>query len=367
MWIEFHASRARLSPYRPEAQPRMEQSVMNPDFRTGTPGRPFVGGVSRRTAMAGLGALALSAFASAKASTWPSKPIRVLVGAQAGGLTDMFARRYGEFLAGQLGQPVVVENKPGVSGILAADYVAKSAPDGHTLAFVIHSAVWGGRVLYNKMPFDPDRDLVPVALFPGGPAVVAVNSKLPISTPEELLAYARTKRASMGTYSPGSWPHMIADTWSRKLGVEVLAVHYKGEAPMWMDVAAGHVTAGAGSYQALLPHIQTGAARPIAILGSYRCPGLPDVPTFEEYGMTDPILAVNGWLPLCAPAGTPPDVIQRIAQGMQDAYKSPKVQEFHKTVGIPNGPTDLAETQRRWREDAPVWIRMSEQLGLKLD
>lgn len=324
------------------------------------------GRITRRSLIVGIGAAAASGLAVAQ-SSWAKKPVRIIVGAQAGGLTDIYARRYGEFLGAGLGQPVVVENKPGVSGILAADYVAKSAPDGHTLAFVIHSAVWGGRVLYKKMPFDPDRDLAPISLFPGGPAVVAVHSKLPISKPAELLAYARTKPTSMGTYSPASWPHMIADTWSRSLGKEMLAVHYKGEAPMWMDVASGQVTVGAGSYQAVAPHLQSGAVRPIAILGSYRCPSLPDIPTFTEYGMTEPILALNGWLPLCAPAGTPRAIQEDIAGAMTEAFKAPKIQEFHKTVGIPNGPTSIEETQRRWRDEGPAWIAMSKQLGLTLD
>ncbi|WP_431777531.1 Bug family tripartite tricarboxylate transporter substrate binding protein [Ottowia caeni] len=261
-----------------------------------------------------------------------------------GGLTDSFARRYGESIAAKLGQPVIVENRPGASGMLAADFVAKSAPDGHTLAFVIHTAVWGGRVLYKKMPYDPDRDLAPVSLFPGGPAVMAVNAKLPISKPSELLEYAKSKRAAMGTYSPGSWPHMIANTWSRSLGIDFLPVHYKGETPMWMDVATGQVTAGVGSYQALLPHLHSGAVRPVAILGSYRCPGLPDIPTFTEYGMAEPILALNGWLPLCAPAGTPRHIQEKIASALTEAFNSPKIQEFHKTVGIPTGPTGFEET-----------------------
>lgn len=322
--------------------------------------------VSRRSAIVGLGAAALAPLGHAS-SAWPSKPIRIIVGAQAGGLTDTYARRYGEVVSARLGQPVIVENKPGASGILAADYVAKSAPDGHTLAFVIHSAVWGGRVLYKKMPYDPDRDLAPIALFPGGPAVVAVNAKLPITKPAELLEYARAHPTAMGTYSPASWPHMIANTWNRKLGIDMLAVHYKGEAPMWMDVASGQVTAGAGSYQAVVPHLHSGAVRPIAILGSYRCPSLPDIPTFTEFGMTEPVLALNGWLPLCAPAGAPRDIQQRLAGAMTEAFSSPRIQEFHKLVGIPNGPTGLEEAARRWRDEGPAWVAMSQQLGLTLD
>lgn len=330
------------------------------------PGVQSRSSITRRAVIAGMGAAALPGISLAQ-TPWPSKPIRIVVGAQAGGLTDSYARRYGEFLAAKLGQPVIVENKAGASGILAADLVAKSAPDGHTLAFVIHTAVWAGRVLYKKLPFDPDRDLAPISLFPGGPAVMAVNAKLPISKPAELLAYAKGKPASMGTYSPGSWPHVIADTWKRTLGVDLLPVHYKGENPMWMDVASGQVTAGVGSYQALTPHLHSGAVRPIAILGSYRCPGLPDIPTFTEYGMTEPILGLNGWLPLCAPAGTPRHIQEQLASGFTEAFNSPKVQEFHKTVGIPNGPTGLEESQRRWRDESPFWINTSKQLGIKLD
>lgn len=311
-------------------------------------------------------ATALPTVSSAQGA-WPNKAIKIVVGSTAAGLTDLYARQYGEYIGQKLGQPVVIENKPGASGTIGSDLVAKAAPDGYTFLVTISTSLWHARVLYRKLPFDADKDLAPIAFFPAGALALAVNASLPIRNVKEYVDYAKKSPTTMGTYAPASWPHMIADTWNRNYGLSIQPVHYKGEAPMWVDVSTGQVTGGIGSFQALKGYIDRGAIRPIAVVGSSRSPRLPDVPTFGEQGLKDPIFVLNGWIPMCAPAGTPEPILQRMSDLIQEAFHSPKIKAMHESFGIPDRPTTLAESRKRWKDDAPEWIATADKLGIKLD
>ena len=315
-------------------------------------------------AAAGIAA-ALPRFAIGQAA-WPSKPIRIVVGTATGGLTDNFARQYGDFIARKFGQPVVVENRTGASGTIAADVVAKSPPDGHTFLVTISTTVWAARVLYRKLPFNPDRDLVPVTLFPSGALLMAVHDKLPVKTPKEYIEYARKNRATFGTYSPASLPHMIADTMGRTRGVEIEPVHYKGETPMWIDIASGQVNAALGSHQAMLAHIQRGNLRPIAAWGG-RSPRMPEIPTFQELGFDEPVFKLNGWMPMCAPAGTPEDILRKVSAAIIEARHSDKLKQVHDSFGVPDVPPTLDEARKIWKTEAPEWVATADRLGVKLD
>jgi tripartite-type tricarboxylate transporter receptor subunit TctC len=332
-------------------------------------GVPAVAGSRRRLIVTTLGAGVLATaprFAIGQAA-WPSKSVRIIVTNPPGGLTDAYARQYGEFLSRKFGQPFVVDNRPGAGGTIAADALAKSAPDGYTLMVAIQTPMWNGRVLYRSLPYNPDTAFAPISLLPSGALVMAVNANLPIRTPDDFVAWAAKNPATMGTYAAGSWPHMIADTWNRTRGLKIEAIHYKGEPPMWVDVSMGQVTAGVGSYGAMKTYIDRNQIRPIAVVGQRRSPRLPDVPTFVEQGHKDPVFALEGWLPMVAPAGTPQDIQERVAQAMIEAYATPKVQAMHESYGIPNGPTGLEEARRRWKEDAPQWVALADRLGIKLD
>jgi tripartite-type tricarboxylate transporter receptor subunit TctC len=330
---------------------------------------PALAGSRRRAILATLGAGVLATaprFAIGQAA-WPSKPVRIIVTNPPGGLTDAYARQYGEFLSRKFGQPFVVDNRPGAGGTIAADALAKSAPDGYTLMVAIQTPMWNGRVLYRSLPYNPDTAFAPISLLPSGALVMAVNANLPIRTPDDFVAWAAKNPATMGTYAAGSWPHMIADTWNRTRGLKIEAIHYKGEPPMWVDVSMGQVTGGVGSYGAMKTYIDRNQIRPIAVVGQRRSPRLPDVPTFVEQGHKDPVFALEGWLPMVAPAGTPQDIQEKVAQAMIEGYATPKIQAMHESYGIPNGPTGLEEARRRWREDAPQWVALADRLGIKLD
>ena len=332
-------------------------------------GVPAVAGSRRRLIVTTLGAGVLATaprFAIGQAA-WPSKSVRIIVTNPPGGLTDAYARQYGEFLSRKFGQPFVVDNRPGAGGTIAADALAKSAPDGYTLMVATQTPMWNGRVLYRSLPYNPDTAFAPISLLPSGALVMAVNANLPIRTPDDFVAWAAKNPATMGTYAAGSWPHMIADTWNRTRGLKIEAIHYKGEPPMWVDVSSGQVTGGVGSYGALKTYLDRGQVRPIAVVGPRRSPRLPDVPTFVEQGHKDPVFALEGWLPLVAPAGTPQDIQEKLAQAMIEAYATPKIQAMHETYGIPNGPTGLEEARRRWKDEAPQWVALADRLGIKLD
>ena len=303
---------------------------------------------------------------AAKPAAWPVKPIRIIVAFPPGGLTDAYARMYAEQLTAKLGQSVVVENKPGAGAIIGIEAVAKSPADGYTLLMTTSGTVWQNRVLYNKLPYNLDRDLTPIALFPSGPLVVAVTEKVPARNMREFIEFAKTNTTSMGTYAPGSYPHMVADQTNRTDGTKMLSVHYRGEAPMWVDVASGQLQIAIGSYQAFNT-VQGRGVRPIGVTGLYRSPKLPDVPTLVEQGIEGNLVKLEGGLPLMAPTGTPEAVLQILSRVAVEGANSERAAKLRESFAIPNQPKNLAETRRDWARDVPIWIKLAVDLGIKLD
>jgi tripartite-type tricarboxylate transporter receptor subunit TctC len=300
-------------------------------------------------------------------AVWPSRPIRIVVGFPAGGLTDGLARTYGEYMATQLGQPVIIDNRPGAAGMLAGGEVAKAAPDGHTLWFTLSSTLAQNRVLFKKMPYDPDKDFVHVAGFSAGPLPMAVPVASPVRTFSDLLALGRKQRITLGNYAAGSYPQMLAQHMTSRMGAEVEPVPYKGEAPMWLDVVSGQLTAGQGSVLGVMPHVQSARVRAIAVSTRNRSPLLVDVPTFVEQGFTDPVFTVEGWLGLFAPTGTPREIVQRMSDLVQEGASSPRVQQLSKTFGMPDKPWSAAEFERVDSQIKPIWINLARELNVTLD
>ena len=309
--------------------------------------------------------VALPAVAATPAR-WPSKPIRIVVAFPPGGLTDAYARLYAEQLTAKFGVAAVVDNKPGAGGIIAIDAVAKAPADGYTLLMTTSGTVWQNRVLYSKLPYNLDKDLVPIAHFPSGPLVVAVGDKVPARTMREFIDYAKVTPSSMGTYAPGSYPHMVADQLNRSEGTKLQAVHYRGEAPMWVDVASGQLQIAIGSYQAFAT-VATRGVRPIGVTGSYRSPKLPDVPTLVEQGVGGRLVALEGALPLMVPAGTPEAVQQALSRVVVEGANTERAAKLRDSFAIPNKPQNLQDTRREWEEVVPVWIKLAVDLGIKLD
>jgi tripartite-type tricarboxylate transporter receptor subunit TctC len=304
--------------------------------------------------------------ATRAAGDWPTKPIRIVVAFPPGGLTDAYARLYAEHLTAKFGVTAVVDNKPGAGAIIGIDAVAKSPPDGYTLLMTTSGTVWQNRVLYTKLPYNLDKDIVPVALFPSGPLVVGVPEKLGINTYRELLAYAKTNDINMGSYAPGSYPQMVADQANRSEGTKIVTINYKGESPMWIDVASGQVQVAIGSFQAFNTVASRGV-KAIGVTGSYRSPKLPDVPTLVEQGVQGRLVQLEGGLPLMAPAGTPEAVLRALSQVVVEGANTARAARVRETFAIPNKPKNLAETRADWARDVPVWVKLAVDLGIKLD
>lgn len=304
--------------------------------------------------------------ALSQTAKWPTKQIRIVVAFPPGGLTDAYARMYAEQLTAKFGVPAVVENKPGAGAIIGIDNVVKSPADGYSLLMTTSGTVWQNRVLYTKLPYNLDKDLVPIAFFPSGPLVVGISDKIPAKNMREFIEYAKKNPTNMGTYAPGSIPHMAADQINRAEGTKIVPVHYRGESPMWVDVAGGQVQIAIGSYQAFNT-VQTRGVRAIGVTGPLRSPKLPDVPTLQEQGISGNFFVLEGGLPLLAPAGTPQDVLQALSSVVVEGANTERAAKLRESFAIPNKPKNLAETRKEWDRDVPIWIKMAVDLGIKLD
>ncbi len=230
--------------------------------------------------------------------------------------------------------------------MIALEALSKSPPDGHTIGFTTSGTLWQNRVLYRKLPYDADRP-DPVSFFPSGPLVMAVNDRIPVRTVTEFIEWAKRNNTSMGTYAPASYPHMVADTINRVHGTKIESIHYKGEAPMWVDVASNQVQVAIGSFQAFNTVASKGLVRPLGVTGRFRSPRLPDVPTLTEAGMKDVLVTLDGWLPMIAPAAPP----SRSSRGSPRSRSSGRVaagRAAARDLRDPaNRPTPLEESRRR--------------------
>jgi tripartite-type tricarboxylate transporter receptor subunit TctC len=290
------------------------------------------------------------------ADPWPSRPIRILVGFPAGGQTDVIARAFGSFLAKELGQPVVVENKAGAGGTLAAQELKRSAADGHTLMYAIGTTLILNR-LYNKnLGYDADKDFSILSMIPGGGAPLVAASKLNVGNLAEFVAYARkTEKVNVGTYAPGSFAHMLIEQLNTQFGLKLEPVHYRGEAPMWSDLAGGSIDAAIGSYTAAASVIESGRAKAIAISRS-RIGKLPDVKTFREQGTTSRAFDLLTFQSCVASSATPTEIKTRLAGLLLEASKSDRVKELLATFGIEEPAMGMEAAQKLYFDELPVWL-----------
>jgi tripartite-type tricarboxylate transporter receptor subunit TctC len=323
--------------------------------------RPTRRDVLRYGSFTALAALPAPAIAQA----WPSKAIRIIVTYPAGGLTDVFARAYGEYVSQKVGQPVVVENKTGAAGAIGAEMVKSSPADGYTLMFTNSTTMIMNKVLFKKLPYDPDKDFALVAWFNTGHLPTIINKDVPARNVAEFAAWARDRKVSLATYGAGSYAHVVTETLNRHYGLKMEAVHYRGEALMWQDVASGAVQGASGSYASASAVLQTGAGRPIAVPTMERMKKLPDVPTFYEQGLTEKAFQVRGWVGCAAPAGTPDDVVQKLSDLIVEAGKTERIQKIIDTFGIDEAARDRTYFKKVLDEEGPVWLDVIKSLNIE--
>ena len=312
-----------------------------------------------------LGTAAALLPAPALAQAWPARPIKIVCTYPPGGLTDVFARAYGEYVSQKVGQPVVVENKAGAAGAIGAELVKQSPPDGYTLMFTNSTTMMQNKVLFKKLPYDPDKDFTLVAWFNTGHLPTAVNKDVPVKNIPEFAAWAKERKVSAATYGAGSYAHVVAESINKHYGLKMEAVHYRGEALMWQDMASGAVQTASGSYATMLPFLQSGSVKVIAVPTLERMKKLPDVPTFHEQGLTEKSFQVRGWVGCAAPVGTPDAIVQKLSDLMVEGGKTERVQKILDTFGIDEAARDRAYFKKVIDEEGPVWLDVVRSLNLE--
>ncbi len=317
-------------------------------------------------ASAGAGAGLVAPRAFAQTGPYPNRQVKIVVGAQTGGLSDAYARLFAEQFTNRFNVPCVVENKGGAGGILAIEAVVKAPPDGYTLLSTTTGQVWQTRVMYKKLPFDLARDIAPITVFPSGPLIVAVQEKMGVKNLDELIEYARKNECSSGSYAPASYPHVLAETLNKQFGCKFQAIQYKGEGPMWIEMGSGQLQMCVGSYQAFSTVASKGV-RPIATTGPIRSPKLPDLPLLTEQGLKAPIARLEGGLALTTSSGVPVEILELLSKVAVEGNDTPRARALRENFAIPNATGGRAEALRLWRDDAPVWIKEVSALGVTLD
>jgi tripartite-type tricarboxylate transporter receptor subunit TctC len=291
----------------------------------------LITGIDRRRFLAAAALLAARG-AGAQPGAYPSTPVKLLVGFAPGGAVDIIARAIGQLIAPGLGQPVVVENKPGAGTNIALRALIDSAPDGHTLMLTANS-IAANPTLYQPPPFDMARDFTPVALIGRVPVVLAVNAQTPIDSIAKLIAMSKASPRSVSYGSPGngSTPHLAIELFERAAGIELNHVPYKGGAPALNDAIAGHLQAVAVNALEALPHVRSGKLRVLAVLSPTRSPIFPDAPTIAESGFAG--FEASVWYGVVGPAGLPPAVVARVHAEVQKALAAPELAERLTSAG----------------------------------
>jgi tripartite-type tricarboxylate transporter receptor subunit TctC len=296
---------------------------------------------------------------------WPNKPIKIVCTYPPGGLTDIFSRAYGDFIAQKTGQTVVVENKTGAAGAIGAELVAKSPADGYTLMFTNSTTMVQNKVLFKKLPYDPDKDFVLVSWHDTGHLPTVVHKDVPVNNMAELAQWAKGRKVSFATYGIGSYAHVVIETLNRHHGYNIEAVHYRGEGAMWPDVSSGTVQGASGSYASSLPTLQTGNARMIAVPTLKRMKKMPNVATFYEQGLKDMAFQVRGWVGCCAPAGTSPEIQQKLSAMMVEGGKTERVQKILDQFGIDGAAEDATYFRKVLDEEGPVVLDIIRSFNIE--
>jgi tripartite-type tricarboxylate transporter receptor subunit TctC len=260
-------------------------------------------------------------------NAWPTKPVRIVVAYPAGGGIDVMARQLAGKLSGPWGQPVVVENKPGANTILAADAVAKAAPDGHTILFTTDATFSINPHLYAKLPYDAQRDFIPVTMLVLLQQMLVAHPSLPANTLPELISLARQKPGSINyaSYGSGSQPHLAGEMLKHKAGIDLVHVPYKGISLAVPAVMAGEVQLTFSGIATGMGPLKGGRIKAIAIGGKSRSPLLPQVPTFAELGY--PEVETHAWFGLFLPAGSPGDAVSRIHKDVKQILDEPEFRQ----------------------------------------
>jgi len=314
--------------------------------------------ILRRASALALAAAGLALSGAAMAQAWPAKPITLVVPFPSGGTTDVLARALGDQLSKSLGQPVIVENRPGAGATVGADYVAKNKPDGYTLLMgAVHHTI--ATSVYKKLPYSFEKDLAPVAPVAMVPNVLVINAaKTPAKNVSELVALA--KRASpefaYGSNGNGTAQHLIGTQFQAATGAPLLHVPYKGSGPLTTDLLGGQVTMSFDTLTPVLQHIKSGKLRALAVTTAKRSSVLPDVPTLEEAGLKG--FDIGTWFGVMAPVATPEPVVTRLNAEIVKIVKSPDFQQRMQAIGAEPMTSTPKEFARRIQDETVKFAKL---------
>jgi tripartite-type tricarboxylate transporter receptor subunit TctC len=306
------------------------------------------------------------AATSAIAQTYPTKPIHLIVPFPPGGASDLTARTLGQKMSEGLGQPIVIDNKPGANGVVGIDVAAKAPADGYTLLLTDRGSLTVNPWLYQKLAYDPVKDFAYVGIITDGPYVLVANPKLGVSSVKELVALSKSKPGTLtyASYGVGSMAQLNLEAFNQKMGTDMLHVPYKGAGPAAQAAVSGEVGVTIATVPAVQGFIKDGRLRALAVGADKRFAVLPDVPTMTEAGASADIL-VPTYFALLAPAGTPPPIVARLNAEMKKALADPQVVERLASAGlVPNGgsPEQMAASVK---SDLPRFQALVKSIGIK--
>ena len=321
--------------------------------------------ISKMMHAAALAAVVVAA-APALAQSYPTKPIRIVAPSTPGDAPDVIARLVADKLSVALGQQVVVDNKPGAGGVVGSESVAKSAPDGYTLIMGNAGSHGINAAVYSKLPYDIQRDFAPVSQVAIAPNVMVINPSVPANSVAEFIAYAKSQpgKLSYASGGNGSSAHMSMELFKSMAGIDVQHIPYKGSSPALTDLIGGQVAVFIGNMPPTVPHIKAGKLRALAVTTKTRSALMPELPTIAD---TLPGYETVAWFGVLAPAGTPPDIVNKLSVEIGKIARSPEMREKLVAMGAePVGGTP-EEFKAVIDRDIAKWKPLAQKVGIKVD
>ena len=298
--------------------------------------------------------------------SWPARPIKGINPFAAGGPSDLLGRLIGDKLGQRLGQPFVMENRTGAAGNIGIDALAKSAPDGYTIAWIVDFNLTVNPSLYPKMPYDVERDIVPVATFAASEVALVVHPSVPARSLADLIALAKSKPLPFASAGPGSPGHVVGEMFKRELGLDqMIHVPYKGNAPATQSIVAGETQVFFGALPGTLQHIRAGKLRALAVMSNERSTFIPDVPTSRELG--HPKLLAANWFGMIAPAGTPKEILDRLYREIAAIVKERDYVERIEKMGLKPFISTGEEMRSMIRTEGATWSAVIRAANIKVE
>ena len=330
------------------------------------PSRRNIHVTSRRRLVQAIALAVALSGSNAMAEAWPSKPVTLVVPFPPGGTTDVLARTLGEKLSKSLGQPVIVENKPGAGATLGADYVAKSKPDGYTLLVgAVHHTI--ATSVYSKLPYDFQKDFAPIGTIAVVPNVLVVNASTPAKNVAELVALAKAQpgKSTYGSNGNGTAQHLIGTQFQNLTGTEIIHIPYKGSGPLATDLLGGQITMSFDTVTPVLQHINSGKLRALAVTTGKRSSVLPDIPTLDEAGLKG--FDIGTWFGVLAPAATPRDLVIRLNTEIVKVIQSAEFRKRMDEIGAEPVGDSADQMARKIKDETAKFARLVKEAKVTID